>query len=159
MGMYINGEWVSHALCEYSVSIPGKGIKKYAGVTAVNYSDELKRTLQFGTGPTSLGSAVGTYEPTADVEMLKNEGQRCIDDLGDGYGLVMVSLVVSYRPLAAGGKLFVDKIPTCNITKVEDGSAVGDQGNKTKFTLLPNGVIERNGKRIIVPKTSKIAIR
>ncbi len=159
MGMYINGDWISHALCEFSAAIPGKGTKKYRGVTVINYNDELTRTLEYGTGSVSLGSSVGQYKPAADVEFLKNEGQRFIDDAGDGFGAVLVSLVVAYRPLSANGKLHVDKIPDCNVMKLEDASAKGDEGNKTKFTLLVNGVISRNGKRIIVPPSNKLAIR
>ena len=159
MGMYINGEWVSHTLAEFSAAIPGKGTRKYLGMTAANYADELKRTLQYGTGVESLGSAVGPYEPTADVEFLKNEAQKFIDDIGDGYFLVLVSFVIAYRPLSAGGKLYVDKITDCNITKVEDATSKGDEGNKTKFSLIVNGGITRNGKRGIIPRATKFAIR
>ncbi len=156
MGLFVNKEYISHALAEFAATIPGKGVKKYLGMTAVNYSDELKRILVYGCGPVPLGSAVGAYEASADVEFLKDEGQRLIDDIGDGYGLVSVSFMVTYRPLTTG-KLYVDAIPSCNITKVEDSSSVGDQANKMKVTLLPQGVISRNGKQVVYTRRSLTA--
>lgn len=159
-GLYLNGEWTSHALAEMAVAIAGKGIKKYVGFTALNYNDELERELQYAASSVPLGSSIGAYKPAADVEFLKNEADRFIDDVGDEYGLVLVDFVITYRPRTSS-KIRTDKILKCNITKVDDSSSQGPSGNKTKFTLLPNDVIERNGKALIrASKTiKKLAIR
>lgn len=157
--MYINGEVVSHTLLEFSAAIPGKGTRKYLGITEANYNDELKQTLEYGAGALPLGVSVQQYAPAADVGLLKNEGQRFLDDAGDGYGLILISFIFAYRPLTPGAKLHVDRVPGAKVTKVEDATAKGGEGNIMKLTLLVTDVISRNGKRIIIPTSNKIAIR
>jgi hypothetical protein len=152
MGMYINGNFHNHASAEISF----KG-KPYLGVSAINYSDEIERELQYGTGREPLGLADGTYKPSADVELLKTEFDRLIRDLGDGYGEQLISIVVSFRE--ASGTI-VDTLGACKISKVEDASQQGASGNKTKLTLTVTGVIKRNGKGLIKTKDRpRVAIR
>lgn len=157
-GLYINGEMSTHATAEISFTLPSGKPFRALGISAVNYNDELKRQLEHGTGSIALGSSRGKYSPAADVELFKQEWDRLLDALGDDYGSKFINLVVTDRP--KGGTLRTDNIPQCLITKPDDSSS-GEEGRKTKLTLLPHGIISRGGKRIIAPPAAqrRLAIR
>lgn len=158
MALYINGELSTIATAEITFALPSGTLLRVLGVTSINYSDELTRALQYGTGSLPLGSARGTYKPTLDVELYKQESDRAIEALGDDYGAKYCNTVVTDRP--KGGTLRTDNIPQCLITKIEDAVS-GEDGRKVKWTLLPHGVISRGGKKLITePAASRrLAIR
>jgi hypothetical protein len=153
MGLYHNGNYHNHA----SAAIDFAG-KPYLGITTLNYSDELEKELQYGTGSVPLGVAQGQYKPNADAEMLKTEWERLKARLPtNGFGEVPINVGATYKE--ASGTM-VDELRTVYITKVENASQQGASANKVKLSLCVCEPIRHNGSTLVkVRERPRLALR
>ncbi|WP_437948652.1 hypothetical protein WME98_49995 [Sorangium sp. So ce296] len=153
MGLYHNGNYHNHASAE--IDCAGK---PFLGITTLNYSDELEKELQYGTGSIALGVSQGQYKPNADMEMLKSEWERMKAVLPqNGFGEFAFNIGATYKE--ASGTI-VDELRTVYITKVEDASQQGPSANKVKLTLCVAEPIRHNGATLVkVKERPRLALR
>lgn len=137
----VNGFEYSFASIELQVNG-----RRYYGVTSINYDDSLTPGRVKGTSSIPLGSTAGEWDGTASMEMNRRDAQELIDDLGDGFGRVIFSIVVQYAD--DGAEVITDQLPAVRISKATHSNSQGSDASKISFDLFVMRPILRNGSGI-----------
>lgn len=117
----------------------------FAGCVAIDYDDNLRRAMVYGTASTPLGLTKGQYEASGSIELLLEAAQTLQLSLG-AFRQVPLVINVSYIPSGLNPILPVfDVIPGCYIGKVTQSGKVGDDALTRKFELYIPGQILWNG--------------
>jgi hypothetical protein len=120
----INGNRYSFASIEFR--IPQIGARRYIGLKAINYTDDLQPGDVYGTAPQKIGRTNGKSAPTANMEIYALEFDDLVQNLvasavARGYppnvGFMQVSfdIIVAYADI--GAPVIVDTIFGARITK------------------------------------------
>lgn len=119
---------------------------RYFGATGINYDDSLTPGRVIGTSTVPLGSTAGTWDGSGSLEMNRRDAQALIDELGDGYGRVIFSIVVQYAE--EGMPVITDELPAVRIQKAGNSNSQGSDASKMSFDLFLLMPIKRNGSAI-----------
>lgn len=119
-----------------SIQLELAGLKKTAGMRALNYKHTLEYEHVMAGGSQPVGDTLGTYSAEAGFEMLLVDYQHLIQTLGNGYGAVHFNVLVKYAK-KKGDPILVDELRGCRI-KGEDRSH--SQGNGALVVKVDLGV-------------------
>ncbi len=133
----INGFFHSFA----DVEVNANGLR-FAGVVAIDYDDNLRRAMVYGTASTPLGLTKGQYEASGSIEFLLEAAQTLQLSLG-AWRQVPLVINVSYIPSGLTPILPVfDVIPGCYLGKVTQSGKLGDEALTRKFELyIPQQIL------------------
>jgi hypothetical protein len=147
----VNGQYFSWSDIELTVLLPAP--MTFAGVKAINYSDNLSKKLVYGTAATPIGTTKGRYEAKGDIELWLPQANLMLTTMGPGWKQVPINITASYVSsgqfgLPAGGlpqPVITDTIPGCFLTALDAAQGSGDEPLSRKFGLTITGQIYWNG--------------
>lgn len=133
----------------FRVGVPAGPGLQFVGVTSINYDDDMKRAMVYGTQRAPLGVTAGKYEAHGDVTFLLNPAQLMMQALQvfgallGGFRFVPVRVSCAWQP--TGPVAMVLDSFTCYVGKQEAKNKVGDEASERTFGLYIPGVISWNG--------------
>lgn len=107
--------------------------KRLLGFTSINYKQSLEPGEARGEHAQRYGTTRGELKADGDAEILKEEGEQLIKELGNGYMEKRFPVVVTYAE--EGGKTRTDTLHNVRIQEVSDGHSSGNEALKIKLTL------------------------
>lgn len=119
------------------------------GATAIDYSDDLKRTKVYGTQKVPLGLTTGKYEADGSITLLLSPAMLLLATLSTvglvlgGFRFVPIGVTVSYAPI--GPLPLVTDSFVCFLGKQEAKQKVSDDPIERTFSLHLPGTIAWNG--------------
>lgn len=143
MASYPNINGIEYSYASIRAKINGS---VYFDIKSINYDDGLEPGITRGTSTLPQGATAGEWTGTADFEMGRTEGQALIDDLGDGFGRVVFSIVVQYED--DGMDVITDELPAVRIKRVTKSNTQGTDGLVMKFDLHLLRPIKHGGSQI-----------
>lgn len=129
MAQNINGVW--HAFSSAEIDFSGK---KFLGIQALNWKEDLKKEIVKGSGLVGLGYTQGDYEASADFEILYSEWIRFTKALGDGWAFKPFNVGCQYR--VPGKPLISVEINNVTIQGQDVSNSKGTTPTAVKVTLL-----------------------
>lgn len=116
------------------------------GIRSINFSEDVAKKHEYGTGRTAVGKSTGEYKATVSIEVLKHEADLIIYDLamiakGIGgnakYTDIEFSVTANFKPIGIGTTLGLSsvEIKDAVIMKCEEGFS-SDEAIVTKMELL-----------------------
>jgi hypothetical protein len=152
----INGDFHSYADIELSFN----GLQ-FAGVTSIDYDDNLNRAKVRGTQSVPLGLTKGAYEANGEIEMLLeawNLLQFTLNPLG-GWRQLPLYIGITYAP---GGivplPIVNDVIPAAYLGKLEAKNKVSDDPVTRRFSLHIPGQILWGGVSSVLETNTLLAV-
>jgi hypothetical protein len=141
MAQNINGVW--HAFSSAEIDFGGK---RFLGIQALNWKEDIKKEVVKGSGIIGLGYTQGDYEASADFEILYSEWIKFTKALGDGWGYRPFNVGCQYR--VPGKPLISVSIPNVTINGHDVSNSKGPAPTTVKVTLLVIDPIVTDGTTI-----------
>lgn len=113
------------------------------GITSIDYKNTLEAGEARGNHAIRYGTTQGELKSDGSMEMLKEEADEFIRQLGDGYLEKRFQIVVSYAE--EGQQTKVDTLVNVRLGEDAQSHSQGTDALKVKFTLNMDYVL-RNGK-------------
>lgn len=128
--IYVNGKAFSHA----SVSVfIGDDPVPYRGIKSINYRHGLDPGEFKGTNAQVTRVTLGDYTAGGDMELRKDEHQRMLRFLGNGWMAVRVPITVIFQ--SAGMTTEIDQLLGVGFTESSLGSSEGKEATTKKVNL------------------------
>lgn len=159
----VNGQYFSWSDIELTCLLPAPTV--FAGIKAINYSDNLSKKQVWGTAATPIGTTKGKYEAKGDIELWLPQANLLITSMGPGWKQIPISISVSYVSsgqfgLPAAGlpqPVITDMIPNAYLMSLDAAQSGGDEPLARKFGLMIPGQIYWNGIPSIIEPLLLIA--
>lgn len=132
-----------YSFTSLEVNIAGLPI---TGITALSYSDSLEPTDVEGAAPQPIGRTRGKYSCEGSVKMYREEFDRLVEQLGDGYGEKAFNIVAHYGE--TGRPTVTDRLVGCRIKKPSNEAQKGSDPLEISLDLSIM-YITRNGKTLV----------
>ncbi len=98
------------------------GTFRQLGITSINYKRGLKMSTVYGAGSNPISFTQGQAELSGDFEMLLNQYQLMVVDLGDGWmSRTLGDIVVSYDEPSGSLLTIVHTLIGVRVTDVDEG--------------------------------------
>jgi hypothetical protein len=98
------------------------GVFRQLGITSINYKRGLKTSIVYGAGSNPIAFTQGQAELSGDFEMLLNQYQLMVQDLGDGWmSRTLGDIVVSYDEPSGDLLTIVHTLIGVRVTDVDEG--------------------------------------
>jgi len=136
----INGQ--KHTFADVVIAADAK---KHRGFTKLDYGVKRAMNDAHGTGPNRVGVAIGKVTNEASAEMYREDADRLVAQLGDGYTNVPFQITITYRT-RIGARLIKDTLNGVRIMEIKPAVSEGDEPAKVSITFNVGGIL-LNGKR------------